>query len=71
MAERVSIVPLAEAHAVGVGAVRRCRPTVTADTDLFEATTMVMEITGSRIPDGRSRTELTREVHASFSAVVK
>ena len=68
---RIDVAIVAEAQVVRAEAVRRCRPIVAVVADIEETAMVVEAITRSRIPDGRSRSELAGEVHTFISAVVK
>ena len=70
-ARRIDVAIVVEAQAVRLVAVRRCRPTVAADTDTAEASIAVAATPRSRIPDGGSTAELAGEVHAFIGTVVK
>ena len=64
VARRIDVTTVGEVQAVRVVIVRRSRPTGAAVADIAQTANAVAATTQSRVPDGRSTTELAGEVHA-------
>ena len=67
---QIDVVFIVEVKVVRVAIARRSRPIEAAIADIVETAIVVVEITRSRIPDGRGTTELAGEVHTLASGVI-
>lgn len=59
-----------ERTVVAIAGARRSGPTLAVITDIVEDAIVVRTITGSWVPDGTCRAELSGEVHAFAGTVV-